>query len=56
MKNIVNAARMMVSRGFSFAVSFLFSWPDASKDKCLECGVIRKSHESRSHKFKEKEK
>lgn len=36
-----------------------FSWkisePDASRDKCLKCGVERRYHKSDDHLFKEKE-
>jgi len=31
------------------------SWFTAGKDKCLECGVMRKDHQGKDHQFKEEQ-
>lgn len=35
------------------SVSEAISWPDAGNDKCLECGVVRREHDGKDHRFKE---
>jgi hypothetical protein len=45
----------LASRRIALSKSWLFSAPDASKDKCLRCAVPRGVHGSQ-HQFVEKEK
>jgi hypothetical protein len=37
------------------AVTVEGSWPDAGGDKCLVCGVERRKHDDKTHRFKENE-
>ena len=35
--------------------SWLISWPDASGDRCLLCGNARREHDSKIHRFEERD-
>ena len=45
--------RWLAAKRMAFDWSWEISWPDASKDKCKICGVVRKEHKSMAHAFSE---
>lgn len=43
-------------RRLTLSKTWLFSWPDASKDRCCACAVERGLHKNKDHVFRESEK
>jgi len=41
------------ARKLLFSISMRISWPDASRDRCLECQIERAFHGGANHKFME---